>query len=55
MLDLLDGFLESKDTVEVSLVSHPVFFFGGGGVSWLLFVTVFQSSQYLTVFCIWPH
>ena len=27
MLDLLDGFLESKDTVEVSLVSDPVFLF----------------------------
>ena len=27
MLDLLNGFLESNDTVEVSLVSDPVFCF----------------------------
>ena len=45
MLDLLDGFLESKDTVEVSLVSVPVFLY----FFCMLFVTVFQSSQYLTV------
>ena len=50
VLDLLDGCLESKDTVEVSLVSDPVFFFLFLGCFLYLFFSLFNVRQCF-IFC----